>query len=123
MHEIAPGCHPVHRAWPNGLVGPKTVAMVQRPIEQPSNRRQPDMGVLAHVDSLACRQRGGPQMIEEDERPGIAPLCKRQQTAQGEPTQIPLARRNDHLDGVGHGNFLRLHLSMDDSAHDGKVSG
>jgi hypothetical protein len=37
--------------------------MVQRTIEQPSNRRQPDLALRAHVDSLACRQHGTTKMI------------------------------------------------------------
>jgi hypothetical protein len=62
-------------------------------------------------------------MIEEDERPDIVPRPKRQYPANGKPAQIPLARLNDHLDGVGHGNFLCLRLSMDDGGDDGKVRG
>jgi hypothetical protein len=42
-------------------------------------------------------------MIEEDGRLDIAPLCKRQQSAHGKSAEVPLARLNDHLDGVGHG--------------------
>ena len=56
-------------------------------------------------------------MVEEHERPDIPALGEGQQPAHGKPAEIALARLDDHVDGVGHGNFLCLRLSMDESAH------
>ena len=96
--------------------------MFQSALEQPGHSCETDMRVRAHVDALAGRHVGRPEMIEKHERADIPARCEGQEPAHVEPAQVAYSRLDKEFHSVGHRfPFPLLQKSMDDVCRVGKL--
>src|ERR1700680_1741973 len=109
MRNAAPGGHEIPRAGGDLARIAFAVAMHDAAVEQIGDRRQPDMGVRAHVQALAGTEFTRSHLIEEDERTDHLPSAVRQRAAHGKAVaEIPHARNDDQLERVA-GPFVAEH--------------
>ncbi len=117
MHDATPGRHQVHSTRFNRERAPETVAMKNLALEQVRHRRQPDMGMRAHVDAATFDERRRAHLIEEDEGADHLALCGGQHAAHLETAEIPRARDDDLLDLVAGGRIARNGIVILEPAH------
>ncbi len=99
VDDPAAGQHPVHVAWPDGLVRPEAVAVVHLAGEQVGHRRERDVRVRPDVDPLPGRHLARADVVEEDERTDHPASPRGERAAHAEPAQIARARLDDQGDG------------------------
>src|SRR5690606_1607683 len=82
--------HPVQCAWPDDLLDSEAIAVRHFPLEEIRHRGQTDMGMRSHIGLHGNRSRQivRAHVIEKDERPYHATLCKRQHASHLETAQI-----------------------------------
>ncbi len=99
VHDAATGRHEVHGTGLDELPIAQAVAVHDLAFEKVRDRREPDVRMRAHGDTVARRKHGGPHVIEEHERPDHAPFRRRQHAADVELAEAAHARLDRQLDG------------------------
>ena len=109
VRDARPGGHQSESARLHQLVAAETVAVVDRALEQPADRLQPDVRVRRHLHARCGRDIVRPVVVDEAPRPDQAPPEVRQQPAHlGGPAQrdrlallhlVHRSRRGTHRPG------------------------
>jgi hypothetical protein len=104
MGNAASGSHPVDVAGTDRLHEAERVAMLDCAFEQVGDRRQPDVRMRAHVDTIAGFEPNRAHMVEEHERPDVAREDMRQSAPHLEAAaEVVFARIDDQDCIVVHG--------------------
>ncbi len=104
VDDTAAGRHPVDVAGPDHLVETEAVAVLDRTVEQIRDRGQADVRMRPHVHADAGRHLRGADVVEEHERPQVAPQDMRQEAGDLEMADVVDAGL-DRLELIGHGGL------------------
>ena len=106
MDDAAAGCHQVDRAGLDHLMRADAVAMLDRAVEQISDRREIDVRMRAHVHALSGRKPRRAELVDEDEGPHHGPLAGRKRAVHLEIAEVVGDRgyglKKGGLDGGHH---------------------
>src|SRR6476620_5579218 len=110
VDDAASGGHPVHRAGLDRLHAAETVPMNDRAVAQVGHGSKPDMRMRTHVDPCSRRELSRSHLIEENERPYVAPLRRRQHASDFKPADVARPRHHDTLQSPAARCYSRLWL-------------
>src|SRR5690349_16164623 len=107
MDDAAPGGHQIDLAGPDGGAAAQAVAVVDRPFEQPGDRRQVDVRMRAHVHPCAEVKLRGAELVDEDEGPDHAPRPRWDRAPDLELAEV-VGNRGDDLLNHSPGAFALI---------------
>ncbi len=96
MHDSAPGRHPVDLAGTDRLMRAEAVAVDDLALDQIRHRRQADVRMRTHVESLTGRHRLSAHLVEEGERSNHTARRRGKDATDSEATELT-GPRIDHV--------------------------
>ena len=122
MGDAAPRRHQIHLAGHDLERIALAVAVHDLAVEQVGHRREPDMGVRAHVHAVSGDELHRAHLVEEDERPHHLALAVRQRAAHLEAAEIAHPRHDRELQRIAGALVAEHGVFVGHPAHGGPPS-
>jgi hypothetical protein len=100
MDDAAARRHEIERAGHDRLRRAEAVAVHDFAIEEVGHRREPDVGMRAHIEALAEQKLVRSELVEEDEGPDHLPAGSGQGAANLEAAEVSRTRHDHLLDRI-----------------------